>query len=261
MSMFVKNAAASYLGEFNGGRNPFTEEYEVQEKSRLHGTVRAVIKSRDKPIPEYIPSEIQHMIKSVRKKAYRRELMFRVSGIKFGWLNVLQLLPVVGGLIGLYFQYSLILEIQEVIGKIPADLKAKFSFNIIVDFLLNLIPIIGDFLSALYKPNCRNVMALEAHLDNQYRPGKSEGFFSSLTHHSKKTEDYPPSSVDTKVDILSGANTINSSAFKPSEPPVYSPTDPASSDSTRIPTSGLSARAAGSPAHINTNTRKPTSSK
>lgn len=222
MSSYVaKKAVKHYLGEFNGGKDPFSEEYEVEEKSRLHGTVKTVIKTREKPIPAYIPADQQKLIRTVRMKAYRRELMFNLFGIKFGWLNVLQLIPVVGGLIGLYFQYGLIMEMQETVGKFPAEEKAIFTFNVIIDFLINLIPVIGDFLSALYKPNCRNVMALEKWLDKKNKPalGAAGGFFS----HFKKdtTIQHPPatagtvSSTDTAVEIPSTSNTQHTSSHHP----------------------------------------------
>lgn len=43
-------------------------------------------------------------------------------------------------------------------------------FNILRDFLIGLVPILGDLLDAYYKANTRNVRLLEDHLRDKYGP-------------------------------------------------------------------------------------------
>lgn len=43
--------------------------------------------------------------------------------------------------------------------------------NIILDFIVGLIPFLGDLLDAMFKANTRNVAALEDHLIKKHMPG------------------------------------------------------------------------------------------
>ncbi len=53
---------------------------------------------------------------------------------------------------------------QQVDGGLPANVRAKMYFNIILDFGIGLLPIIGDIADALYRANTRNAVILEKYL-------------------------------------------------------------------------------------------------
>lgn len=53
---------------------------------------------------------------------------------------------------------------QQVEGGLPADVTSRMYFNIIIDFGIGLVPIIGDLADALYRANTRNAVILEKHL-------------------------------------------------------------------------------------------------
>lgn len=53
---------------------------------------------------------------------------------------------------------------QQVEGGLPASVKSKMVFNIIVDFAIGLVPFIGDVADALFRANTKNAVLLEEHL-------------------------------------------------------------------------------------------------
>jgi hypothetical protein len=53
---------------------------------------------------------------------------------------------------------------QQVEGGLPADVTWKMYFNIILDFGIGLIPILGDVCDALFRANTRNAVILEKYL-------------------------------------------------------------------------------------------------
>ena len=46
-------------------------------------------------------------------------------------------------------------------GQLPASIHALMIFNVILDFVIGLVPFVGDFADALYKCNTRNAVLLE----------------------------------------------------------------------------------------------------
>lgn len=53
---------------------------------------------------------------------------------------------------------------QQVEGGLPADVTMRMYLNIIIDFGMGLLPIIGDIADALYRANTKNAAVLEKHL-------------------------------------------------------------------------------------------------
>ena len=52
---------------------------------------------------------------------------------------------------------------------LPAAIKAKMMMNIIFDFVLGLVPFIGDLADAMFRANTRNAMVLEDYLRERGR--------------------------------------------------------------------------------------------
>lgn len=53
---------------------------------------------------------------------------------------------------------------QKVDGGLPATLKARMMFNIMLDFALGLVPLLGDLADAVFRANTRNAWLLETYL-------------------------------------------------------------------------------------------------
>lgn len=49
-------------------------------------------------------------------------------------------------------------------GGLPPSLHMKMLLNVVIDFLIGLVPFLGDIADAVYKCNTRNAVLLEKHL-------------------------------------------------------------------------------------------------
>lgn len=52
-------------------------------------------------------------------------------------------------------------------GGLPAALKTRMMLNIAFDFVIGLVPFLGDLADAMFRANTRNVILLEEHLRQQ----------------------------------------------------------------------------------------------
>lgn len=168
-SYFIKKFTRKVVGDFNEGRDPFVEEYELERKSFFSGSSKVVKKTRPKSIAEYVPERQRGLVLNMRKRCYRMELMFSFWGMKFGWLNIVKIVPVVGDVLALAVSLLVLREMRTAADGLPSDIMATCLFNILIDFTFSLVPIVGDIVSVAYKPNCRNAMLIEEHIDHKYR--------------------------------------------------------------------------------------------
>ena len=83
---------------------------------------------------------------------------------------------------------------------LPNAIKSKMMFNVILDFLVGLVPILGDLADAAYKANTRNAIILENYLrergaENIKRQGQAPPPDMSLPAEYEQQpglEDTPP---------------------------------------------------------------------
>ena len=57
---------------------------------------------------------------------------------------------------------------------LPKKILFMMAINVVVDFLLGLVPFVGDLADAAMRANSRNVRLLERHLDKKYKPKQLE---------------------------------------------------------------------------------------
>ncbi|KAF2859991.1 hypothetical protein K470DRAFT_258341 [Piedraia hortae CBS 480.64] len=151
------------------GIDPF---FAMVEDPKRPGKMKKV----KKQIPAYIPEHDALILAKVRKSAYRLDMcLFNLFGIRFGWDSVVGLVPMAGDAIGLALAYMVFAECCKVDGGLPAALRMKMVLNILMDFAVGLIPIVGDLVDAAFKCNSRNLRLLEVHLDSKYRPASAPG--------------------------------------------------------------------------------------
>lgn len=91
---------------------------------------------------------------------------FTVLGIPIGLDPIIGLFPGGGDLVGLILSTYLLYIAEEL--NLPADKKRRMIFNILFDFVIGLLPIIGDLADFFYRSNQMNLEIL-------------------LEHHQKKT--------------------------------------------------------------------------
>ena len=53
---------------------------------------------------------------------------------------------------------------QQIEGGMPAAVRSKMVFNIIIDFAVGLVPFVGDLVDAVFRANTKNAILLEEHL-------------------------------------------------------------------------------------------------
>lgn len=86
---------------------------------------------------------------------------FTVFGIKFGIDPLLDFIPGIGNFIGVGISLYLVW-----IGKqmnIPNEALFKMIRNIILDFLLGIIPILGEFADVAFRSNSKNLAILRTY--------------------------------------------------------------------------------------------------
>lgn len=141
---------------------------------------------RWRKLPQSIPKKDLKILESVKRKAYRLDLQLSLCGIRLGWAGVIGLLPWIGDIIVLYFALRLVRKAEKIDGGLPLNVKSAMMANVMFDFGIGLIPIIGDIINIAYKCNSRNFILLEQYLVGKYDI-ESHGVSSKSTpndHHT-----------------------------------------------------------------------------
>lgn len=91
---------------------------------------------------------------------------FSLFGLRFGLDPILGLIPFFGDIITLALSsYMVWIAVQM---KIPANKIARMVFHVVVDFLIGLVPVVGDFTDFVFKANSLNFKILEEHRENAF---------------------------------------------------------------------------------------------
>lgn len=129
------------------------------------------LKKVKKQIPAYIPEHDAVVLARVRKNAYRLDCaLFELFGIRFGWESVIGLIPAAGDAIGAALALLIVKKAMKVEGGLSGAIIIRMLINIAIDFLVGLIPFVGDLADAAFKCNTMNLRLLEEHLDKKYKP-------------------------------------------------------------------------------------------
>ncbi|EME47377.1 hypothetical protein DOTSEDRAFT_110741, partial [Dothistroma septosporum NZE10] len=147
-----------------GGQDPY---FAMVEDPRRPGKLKKV----KKQIPAYIPEHDAEILAAVRRRAYRLDCaLFSLFGIRFGWEAVIGLIPAAGDAVGVALALLLMKKAMKVEGGLDNTIKARMLINIAVDFLVGLVPFIGDLADAAFKCNTKNLRLLEEYLDKKHKP-------------------------------------------------------------------------------------------
>ncbi|CAK1362200.1 hypothetical protein CB0940_02518 [Cercospora beticola] len=162
---FLKKHMSKYEDKkVEGGNDPY---FAMVEDPRRPGKLKKV----KKQIPNYIPEHDAMVLASVRKRAYHLDCgLFTLFGIRFGWESVIGLIPAAGDAIGSALALMVVRKCNKVEGGLGNALLIRMLINIAVDFLVGLVPFIGDLADAAFKANTKNLRLLEEHLDTKYKP-------------------------------------------------------------------------------------------
>lgn len=87
---------------------------------------------------------------------------FSVGGFRFGWDSIIGLVPVVGDTLTTGLSGWLIWQAHRL--GAPGHVKARMIANASFDYVLGLVPLLGDVGDAMFRANTKNVRLLKAHL-------------------------------------------------------------------------------------------------
>lgn len=146
--------------------DPYFEEIPEQD---LHFYQHKGAK-RKRRLPEFIAPGDLKILNSVKKSAYRLDLQLSLCGLRLGWAGVIGLIPWIGDIIALWLAMRILRKAEKIDGGLPASIQLRMMANIMFDFGIGLIPLVGDFINVLYKCNLRNFVLLEKHLIEKYQP-------------------------------------------------------------------------------------------
>lgn len=103
---------------------------------------------------------MQNHLKVARAVTDLLENKFGVGKLRFGLDPVLGMFPGFGDIITLVI--SLYLVWIGVKMQIPKEKTSEMISNVVMDFILGLFPILGDFTDAIYRSNSKNMKILES---------------------------------------------------------------------------------------------------
>lgn len=92
---------------------------------------------------------------------------FSLLGFRFGWDSVIGLIPGVGDTITTGLSAYLIWRAHQL--GAGTGLKLRMAANVGLDWLIGLIPLVGDLGDAAFRSNTRNVRLLQEHLQRTGR--------------------------------------------------------------------------------------------
>ena len=95
---------------------------------------------------------------------------FKILGMRFGIDSLLGLIPGGGDLVSLILaMYIVWIGIKM---RLPQDKVALMIGNVLMDFGVGLIPILGDIADVAFKSNLKNLEILKQHSDQQIPEGE-----------------------------------------------------------------------------------------
>lgn len=85
-------------------------------------------------------------------------------GIRFGLDGILGFVPFIGDIITSLVSFSILISAAQ-LGATPATL-IRMALNILLENLIDMIPLLGSFFDFWWQSNNRNMKILEQHLEN-----------------------------------------------------------------------------------------------
>jgi hypothetical protein len=88
-------------------------------------------------------------------------------GWRFGWDGLLGLIPVVGDTVTSAISAYIIFRAAQLGG--PPSVLVRMGFNVVVENLVDFIPMLGNLFDFVWKANVKNIRLLEVYLANPSR--------------------------------------------------------------------------------------------
>jgi len=160
--MISKKILGERLENNFGKEDPY---FETVPATRLDGRPSKKTKKRRKALPAGISEHDGKVLTKVKRRAYRLDMsLFNCCGIRFGWSSLIGIIPGVGDVIDALMAVMVLRTCEQIEGGLPAAVKSKMMINIVIDFGIGLIPLLGDVADALFRANTKNAVVLEQYL-------------------------------------------------------------------------------------------------
>ncbi len=112
-------------------------------------------------------ADLEADLQRARTLANWLDAKYEIMGVKFGADSIIGLVPVIGDtLTSLASTYLIYVARRHNLG---TALQARMAFNIMVDWVPGLIPVVGDLIDVAYKANLKNLKLLEAAVEKRRR--------------------------------------------------------------------------------------------
>lgn len=103
--------------------------------------------------------DVEADLRRIRRLAKLLDARFSLGGVQFGYDAIVGLVPVVGDIVtALLALYPVYLARRHGLGGM---LVARMVGNVLLDWLIGAVPLVGDLLDVAYKANLRNLELFE----------------------------------------------------------------------------------------------------
>ncbi len=112
-------------------------------------------------------------LKRLERIADLSDNRFRIpfTKIRFGLDAIIGIVPFIGDSISLVLSLYLVFEASKL--GVPLTLKIKMLWNVLIDWVVGLVPILGDVVDVFFKSNNRNMALLVEHINQDYQSRKA----------------------------------------------------------------------------------------
>ncbi|KAM7223632.1 protein of unknown function (DUF4112) domain containing protein [Rhypophila decipiens] len=194
MNAVVSILGKKALGNYKTKHNPNSDNIRY-ERVPVYNKKGEVVKHKEheRSVPVELSQNDQKILKKVRRKAYRWDQGFRIccTRFRFGWSAIIGLIPMqvifnaretmlsslltifsfsfisVGDIIEILMAMSLVNAAAKIDGGLPAMLRARMMTNVLLDFGIGFIPLLGDIGDAFFRANTRNAWLLDTYLSEK----------------------------------------------------------------------------------------------
>lgn len=111
----------------------------------------------------------QH-IRFAKKLVNLLDTKFHIFGLRFGIDPLLDAIPGIGDIMGAVTSCYLYWIAYKL--RVPRVVYMKMAWNILFDFVLGLIPVIGIVFDSFYKSNVKNLVLIEKYFDPDVLEGE-----------------------------------------------------------------------------------------
>lgn len=155
----LKSIAKKTISPYVAPPDPYYEE--------VIDPVTNKVTKRPRPIsslPHGLSTSDLKLLQTLQKRAHRLDKGFHICGIRFGWTFFIGLIPVIGDLADLLLNEKLVVKKAKVGLDLPDELVRWMHINNLIGAGIGFVPIVGDIIMAMWRPNSRNIRLIEDYL-------------------------------------------------------------------------------------------------